>query len=777
MKKLLFPLAFFICLVSLVEGAAPVISNVYFTAGSSMATISWNTNIPATTQLTYCMSTSTTWTSTTGITALTTSHTVSMWIANSYVYYFKPISKDSAGATTTGAQRSIHVIVTPGIMFNGWDSSKAIIKFTTEDRSATLSTSYVEYGPTTAYGTNTAVATSKGHAFAITGLTAGSTVNYRIRSSMAYGEVISQNYSAVVPSNSSNLDPSQVLVLKNPNNPTSVAIADYYALKRNIPAANVISLTTMPSKFNTETSTNHIMTLAEYQTYVRDPLKAALDANGGALKNTVKFIVVTKGIPYMINPGTGLSTALDLYLYDPYELFGISNPYYRKNYRFTSPVVSGSYTMYLVTHLEGSSVEVCKGLIDKAIYGEKYIKPGYGTGYWDSRGHNEPSNGLFPPSKAYRTSDAIAKAAGYSSVLDENEDRFGTPPAPMHCPDAVFYQGWYCYYYEDVFDWKVGAVAWHLMSNTGAGLRNAGTTGQAWAAGMLNSGVTATVGSVNEPYVDGYVEGDYFSQAFLQGYTFAEACYMSNFRMKWMMCFVGDPIYRLSNNPQTDTTLPVVTNIAATGVTGYTDSQENIYWETDDPSNSQVDYGLTTAYGNSTTLDKWMTCRHNVVLAGLTAGRTYHYRIKTTDPAGNLKVTGDYTFTTTGAVAPSAPAGLSATPTDRAVNLKWTANTQTDLLGYKVYRNTVPGAAGRVLISTLGNVTAYPNSGLTNGQIYYYVITAYDSISESAVSTEVSATPVPLAAPLNVTAGGRRRDDKYQLGSCSGSSDYGVCYI
>ena len=119
--------------------------------------------------------------------------------------------------------------------------------------------------------------------------------------------------------------------------------------------------------------------------------------------------------------------------------------------------------MYLVTHLEGSSVEVCKGLIDKAIYGEKYIKPGYGTGYWDSRGHNEPSNGLFPPSKAYRTSDAIAKAAGYSSVLDENEDRFGTPPAPMHCPDAVFYQGWYCYYYEDVFDWKVGAVAWHLL--------------------------------------------------------------------------------------------------------------------------------------------------------------------------------------------------------------------------------------------------------------------------------------------------------------------------
>src|SRR5207237_919315 len=71
-----------------------------------------------------------------------------------------------------------------------------------------------------------------------------------------------------------------------------------------------------------------------------------------------------------------------------------------------------------------------------------------------------------------------------------------------------------------------------------------------------------------------------------------------------------------------------------------------VSWTTDEPSDSQVDYGLTSAYGSSTTLNAGLVTSHSQDLSGLAGATLYHYRVKSKDAAANLAVSGDFTFTT-----------------------------------------------------------------------------------------------------------------------------------
>ena len=98
------------------------------------------------------------------------------------------------------------------------------------------------------------------------------------------------------------------------------------------------------------------------------------------------------------------------------------------------------------------------------------------------------------------------------------------------------------------------------------------------------------------------------------------------------------------NGGSTDTTPPVISTVASSSITA---NSATITWTTNEASNSQVEYGLTTSYGNSTTLDVTKVTSHSVSLSGLTAGTTYHYRVKSTDAAGNSAVSSDYWFTAT----------------------------------------------------------------------------------------------------------------------------------
>src|SRR5207244_11253492 len=114
-----------------------------------------------------------------------------------------------------------------------------------------------------------------------------------------------------------------------------------------------------------------------------------------------------------------------------------------------------------------------------------------------------------------------------------------------------------------------------------------------------------------------------------------------------------------------------------------------ITWVTNEASDSQVDYGPTTAYGSSTPVNASLLTAHAVTLTGLLSATTYHYRVKSRDAAGNLATSADFTLTTLIAVPdttpPSVPTNLSGSAVSSPqINLSCTAST--DNVGCSGYK-------------------------------------------------------------------------------------------
>src|SRR5262245_28588378 len=87
--------------------------------------------------------------------------------------------------------------------------------------------------------------------------------------------------------------------------------------------------------------------------------------------------------------------------------------------------------------------------------------------------------------------------------------------------------------------------------------------------------------------------------------------------------------------------------ISAVKATNIAADRATITWTTSAPATSQVEYGETTSYGSSTPLDPTLVASHSVLITGLKANTTYHYRVLSRlSPSGTPTVSGDYTFTT-----------------------------------------------------------------------------------------------------------------------------------
>src|SRR5258706_571699 len=82
-------------------------------------------------------------------------------------------------------------------------------------------------------------------------------------------------------------------------------------------------------------------------------------------------------------------------------------------------------------------------------------------------------------------------------------------------------------------------------------------------------------------------------------------------------------------------TIPAPT-ISAVASSGLTASSVTITWTTNEAADTQVEYGTTTAFGSSTTLNTTKVTSHSVTITGLAAGTSYVYRVKSRDAAGNL---------------------------------------------------------------------------------------------------------------------------------------------
>ena len=76
-------------------------------------------------------------------------------------------------------------------------------------------------------------------------------------------------------------------------------------------------------------------------------------------------------------------------------------------------------------------------------------------------------------------------------------------------------------------------------------------------------------------------------------------------------------------------------------------------------------------------------------------------------------------------------------PSSVSAVVAWDPNTESDLMGYKLYVGTSSGVYGSPI--DVGNFTDYEVSNLEPGRTYYFSVTAYDlSGNESTYSDEIS---------------------------------------
>src|SRR5262249_27646524 len=135
---------------------------------------------------------------------------------------------------------------------------------------------------------------------------------------------------------------------------------------------------------------------------------------------------------------------------------------------------------------------------------------------------------------------------------------------------------------------------------------------------------------------------------------------------------------------------------------------------------------------------------------------TYTAKLTVTDgssPAKTASSSVSITATPIAGTPPGPPTGLAGRPGNGQVSLSWTApadNGGVNISSYRVYRGTTSG--GGTLVTTggcggLGAVTSCTDTGLTNGQKYFYKVSAVNAIGEGNKSTEASATPTSGSCP------------------------------
>jgi hypothetical protein len=201
------------------------------------------------------------------------------------------------------------------------------------------------------------------------------------------------------------------------------------------------------------------------------------------------------------------------------------------------------------------------------------------------------------------------------------------------------------------------------------------------------------------------------------------------------------------NGTVTGAAAPTV--ISAVAATSIGQTTASIGWTTNNPSDSQVQYGPTTTYNVTTTLNSTPVTSHAVSLGGLTAGTLYHYHVLSRDAAGNLVTSPDATFTTTANTTGPVIGGVAATGVGAsAATIGWTTDKAAD--SQVVYGpasttvSVVPAGSIYTLSSALNTTMttshSVPLSGLTASTLYHYAVKSKDSLGNLTTSSDATFT-------------------------------------
>jgi phosphodiesterase/alkaline phosphatase D-like protein len=192
---------------------------------------------------------------------------------------------------------------------------------------------------------------------------------------------------------------------------------------------------------------------------------------------------------------------------------------------------------------------------------------------------------------------------------------------------------------------------------------------------------------------------------------------------------------------------PLISQIVA----GPTAVTATINWLTDEPGDTQVQFGRTTAYGATTPVDPTPRATHAVLLTGLTPSTSYHYRVLSRDVAGNLAVSGDLSFTT---AAPDTTAPVISSISARLIaveraTIAWRTDELAD--GRIEYGTTTSYGFSTSVDPALITAHSQVLTGLLPETLYHYRVSSRDPSGNLTVSPDFTfTTAAPRICPCSI---------------------------
>jgi len=320
----------------------------------------------------------------------------------------------------------------------------------------------------------------------------------------------------------------KVLVVANRNSAASQEIARYYMSKRGVPTENLV-LVNVPVDEEVDRST--------YAERIEDPVRSATRAS----IVEIDYIVLTKGVPLRLR---NLGYSVDAWLAgmnlpvkpiarpEPAEIERCRNPYYDVD----APFSSGRFGLFLVTRLDGYSVESAKALVDRAIA----AKPSRGLFLFDEAANRK--EGSFGETQATLALAAERlKARGLQVQLDQTTE-FAVPATPL-----MGYASWGSNdnaYRIDAYrklKFAPGSIAETFVSTSARTFLKT-TGGQSLIADLIDQGVTGVKGYVNEPYTFAMANPAILFDRYTSGRNLAQSFYAASPVIKWKDLIIGDPL-------------------------------------------------------------------------------------------------------------------------------------------------------------------------------------------------------------------------------------------
>lgn len=374
--------------------------------------------------------------------------------------------------------------------------------------------------------------------------------------------------------------PDQVLIVVNENSAISRAIGEYYRAARGIPASNVVAIQAPLRAADHSDRRDETTNNANYGLRIRDPVEKFLTEKD--LREKIRVIVTTKGVPLRISGGPGATSPTALrdhprasvdaelaLLFSGRDgskgVVDMNNLYFDATESFAAFRAANPEAplRYLVARLTGYQTDLdpetgvpvdVKALIDRAQSPEaagSYLvdedpqqKPGTSggnTALLSPTAAVLQSLGLFVlHDRSARFRSDVDGILGYASWGSNDRGDAGPP----------FYGSIGARVYPGRF--KNRAISVDIVSSNARTFTAPATYGQSLIADLIHHGVSGAAGCVYEPMITAVARAHILLRRYAQGVMAVEAYFRSVPFLGWTNVYIGDPLMRVANPAPAD---------------------------------------------------------------------------------------------------------------------------------------------------------------------------------------------------------------------------------